>query len=121
MASDGDNDGDSVEINRRTVLRGAATSTIGTVAFTSVATAATTERAAGSGKVLTSEEAPKPNRIVENLDNVSGVEPEDCYTEIDCRNEQCVDGGFRRVYERDCCRRGGGYICEDYERTNRCC
>lgn len=42
----------------------------------------------------------------------------DCYTDADCRSG-CSGRG--QVYERQCCRSGGGYICEDWQATPFCC
>lgn len=120
MLQDGTEEEDQVQINRRAVLRKTATGAVGAAAFAGAASADTTERTIDSDEVIDPEEATEPDRVVEDLDNVPGIEQADCYTEYICRDERCK-GQLGRVYKRECCRRGGGYICGDYRYTQNCC
>lgn len=120
MSSDDNSKGDSVEINRRAVLRGAATSAVGAVAFAGGASAATQDSDVDPDKVIGPQETIEPDRIVEDINTVQGVTESDCYTDYTCKSEPC-GGQQGRVYKRECCRRGGGYICDEYSYTSDCC
>ncbi|PSP81622.1 hypothetical protein BRC81_01320 [Halobacteriales archaeon QS_1_68_20] len=44
-----------------------------------------------------------------------------CETEYKCEDNCYKDGSYEQAYRRECCRCGGGYICEDWQAIDRCC
>lgn len=109
---------DDSDHRRRDVLRKVAGGAVASVALSGVASAA--GGGIDSSRVPGPEDRVDPDRVVENIRQVE-MTSSDCYTEYKCVSEGCKFTEDERAYERTCCRRGGGYICEDWQATDQCC
>jgi hypothetical protein len=77
------------------------------------------------GATLHSSEAPEPDYIVEDLDDVDPVDPQRiCWTEVNCRLHFSCGGDddelLGSLIERECCHYDGETFCDDPDVRREC-
>ena len=106
--------------SRRSVLKSVAGSAVGTAVLTGTASASSPDPIDSTG-LPDEADLIDPDRVVEDLSSVAGAGCDDCRTECKCSGSGCKGYDYEKAYCRECCRCGGGYICEDWEYIGRCC
>ncbi len=104
--------------SRRSVLKKVAGGAASSVVIAGVASAGADD--AEFVRATPPEERTDPDRVVSDLSTVA-ADCCCCETEYRCAGTCDKDGSYEQSEERQCCQCGGGYICESWQATNRCC